>query len=144
VTPKNDNEADEQRKVTLPPPPSGDAYSAETIVREVPPKVLEAIKARHDAEERSPERPATEPSPDKVKVVVAPESKPPPPGESLVFDDDDEPEAKLLVPVSLPPPERPMAPGPPEVATWRWLALVVVIVTLACAIVAAYLQPDAR
>ncbi len=42
----DDSEGDVFRADTVPPPASGDAYSAETVVREAPAEVLAAIKKR--------------------------------------------------------------------------------------------------
>ena len=42
------NDADaalsDPERATIPPPPSGDAYSADTVVREAPPEILELIR----------------------------------------------------------------------------------------------------
>jgi hypothetical protein len=45
-----DEEKALQQMDTVPPPASGDAYSAETVVRQAPPEVLEAIRKRRQAQ----------------------------------------------------------------------------------------------
>lgn len=54
---QNPKSGEEHRVETVPPPPSGDAYSADTVIRDVPREALEAIRERKRVE-REAERAA--------------------------------------------------------------------------------------
>jgi hypothetical protein len=74
-------EAEVHRVDTVPPPESGDAYSADTVIRDVPAEALEAIRERRKnsesrrAAERAEEKLASDrPTPQKTAVASADES----------------------------------------------------------------------
>ncbi len=86
-----DSEGRINRADTVPPPPSGDAYSAATVVREAPPEVLAAIRERKkQAALAQPKLPPAPALPKGLVGVKAPSEDASSGREVLKLHDDDD------------------------------------------------------
>ena len=94
---------------TVPPPESGDAYSAMTVVREAPPAVLEAIRKRKLEEAVKKADAAQEKKAAERAVEISVEIDPRPKAPEEAPGDAPE-EAEELAPIS--PPASALAPAP--------------------------------
>ena len=140
----NPNSGEEHRVDTVPPPASGDAYSADTVIRDVPRAALEAIRERKRVEreaERSARKEATDSLP-KLSGVGEDEKSSAKTVAAHVLPDSDKPPIKSAAPApavveKAPQAQAPARPaqakphvynGPPPVTSGELLTAVAVAV----------------